>query len=122
MENSTKKEIPFKKLIKDNKVAVLYSPGYGAGWSTWLSVQDDVDYYSFRQFVVFDMHLVEAVLRKDFNEVERLIYAIAPEAYLGGIRDLTVAWLDKNCSFLIEEYDGNESIKILDNNPDIFIA
>jgi hypothetical protein len=24
-----------KKLIRDGKVAVLYSPGFGAGWSTW---------------------------------------------------------------------------------------
>jgi len=23
-----------EKLIRDGKVAVLYSPGYGAGWST----------------------------------------------------------------------------------------
>jgi hypothetical protein len=24
-----------EKYIKDGKVAVLYSAGYGAGWSTW---------------------------------------------------------------------------------------
>ena len=24
-----------EKVIRDGKVAVLYSPGYGAGWSTW---------------------------------------------------------------------------------------
>jgi len=23
------------KYIRDGKVAVLYSPGFGAGWSTW---------------------------------------------------------------------------------------
>ena len=23
------------KCIRDGKVAILYSPGYGAGWSTW---------------------------------------------------------------------------------------
>lgn len=23
------------KVIKDGKVAVLYSPGFGAGWFTW---------------------------------------------------------------------------------------
>lgn len=24
-----------EKVIRDGKVAVLYSPGYGAGWTTW---------------------------------------------------------------------------------------
>ena len=28
-----------EKYIKDGKVAVAYSPGFGAGWSTW---NDDV--------------------------------------------------------------------------------
>ena len=29
-----------EKLERDGKVAILYSPGYGAGWSTW---NDDND-------------------------------------------------------------------------------
>lgn len=26
-----------KKVIRDGKVAILYSPGYGAGWYSWNS-------------------------------------------------------------------------------------
>jgi hypothetical protein len=36
------------KVIRDGKVAVLYSPGYGAGWFSWHGIEEllyDVDGY-----------------------------------------------------------------------------
>ena len=29
-----------EKVIRDGKVAVLYSPGYGAGWYSWHDIED----------------------------------------------------------------------------------
>ena len=29
-----------EKVIRDGQVAVLYSPGYGAGWFTWHGVEE----------------------------------------------------------------------------------
>ncbi|MCJ1344295.1 hypothetical protein MMC31_002498 [Peltigera leucophlebia] len=40
---------------EDGKVAVLISPGYGAGWSTWASDEDV-------EFFLFDATMVKAVL------------------------------------------------------------
>lgn len=71
------------KLIRDGKVAVLYSPGFGAGWYSWHNEQK----------LVFDKDIVEAVL--------------------GGARDLQVAWIDEGDQFEINEYDGSESIHII---------
>ena len=31
----SKQGVNMQKVIRDGKVAVLYSPGYGAGWYTW---------------------------------------------------------------------------------------
>ena len=41
-----------EKVIRDGKVAVLISPGYGAGWSTWSS--------DYRDLLPFDRRFVEA--------------------------------------------------------------
>jgi len=34
--------------------------------------------------------------------------------YLGGMEDLMVQWVDEGKKFRIEEYDGNESIEVFD--------
>ena len=44
-----------EKYIKDGKVGVLVSPGYGAGWSTW---GDD----GLRDQLALDSRLVQAKL------------------------------------------------------------
>ena len=41
------------KVIRDGKVAVLYSPGFGAGWSTWADTDQ-------RDIALFHPKLVEA--------------------------------------------------------------
>ena len=46
------------KVIRDGKVAVLYSPGFGAGWSTWNSHNPDL---------LFDSIIVDFVLNKSEN-------------------------------------------------------
>ena len=94
-----------KKYIRDDKVAVLYSPGYGAGWSTWASSES-------RQFLLFDPTLVQLVLEGALGEVTALIEATHPEVYTGGVNNLKVAWLDSGTQFRVEEYDGSESIVV----------
>ena len=42
------------KVIRDGKVAVLVSYGYGAGWSTWNSARSDS--------LLFDPDIVQMVL------------------------------------------------------------
>ena len=57
------------KLIVDGKVAVLISPGFGAGWYTW-----NYDYPE----ILFDPAIVKLVMEEKFDELT--IYA-TPVSY-----------------------------------------
>ncbi len=95
------------KLVKDGKVAVLISPGFGAGWSTWNREQLDM---------LFDAGLADLVLKGDPEQI--LAYATVkwPNAYLGGLEDLIVAWVEQGQLIKINEYDGSESIEYRDSD------
>lgn len=95
-----------EKVERDGKIAVLISPGFGAGWSTWNS--DEV-----RDTLLFDPEIVNAVLAGDNDQAARLAAKKAPDGYFGGARDLTVEWLDKGTVFEVDEYDGSESLHII---------
>lgn len=103
-----------EKLInKNGEVAVLYSPGYGAGWVTW-----NVGYPQ----MVFEREMVEAVLESerlclgDEEKIEKLLPVaerLFPGACLGGINRLSVDWVRQGSVFKISEFDGFESIEYL---------
>ena len=90
----------------------LISPGYGAGWSTWLN-EDDPEA---RAFILFDPILVAAIERDggaspeavdDFEERYTAKFGEEP-GYLGGARDLKVIEIEGQ--FKVDEYDGFESV------------
>lgn len=91
-----------EKLERDGKVAVLVSPGYGAGWSTWNSEPASV----------FDPEMAEAVLAGDNARAETIARRKYPDAYTGGVGQLTVQWVAKGDRFEINEYDGSESLRV----------
>ena len=91
------------KLIRDDKVAVLYSPGYGAGWYTWNREHEDM---------VFDPVLATLIDEGKTAEAETYVTMRWPDVYVGGLEDLTVAWIPVGTAFTIDEYDGNESIQL----------
>ena len=95
------------KVVRDGKVAVLYSPGFGAGWSTWGGDGP---------FMVFDPGLVDLRERNaNSDDVEAYILTKFPDApYLGGWEDVQIEWLPEGTAFDIEEYDGSESIRTHD--------
>lgn len=91
-----------KKHIKNGKVAVLVSGGFGAGWSTWngeLGTQ-----------AIFDVDMVQALL--DGQPVLPIAEKKYPDAYHGGVEDLRVEWVPVGERFEIDEYDGSESLRI----------
>ena len=91
------------KLIDNGKVAVLYSPGFGSGWSTWNRGVPDL---------VFDPAIVKFVENDQWAELNTYVTLKYPGVYTGGIKDLAVAWLSVGTEFRIKEYDGAESIEI----------
>lgn len=102
---------PLEKLIRDGKVAVLYSPRYGAGWYSW-----NKDYPQ----LLYHPKLVELVEKDDRitlcddEKVAEIIGLTKDESiYCGGGRDLKIQWMEPGTKFIINEYDGNESIEYL---------
>jgi hypothetical protein len=94
------------KVIRDGKVAVLVSPGFGAGWSTWNPIVPEL---------LFDPTIVEMV--EDGTNSDTIVQyceAKYPDTYCGGAGDLTVEWLPVGTAFRIHEYDGAESVEIRD--------
>jgi hypothetical protein len=89
-----------QKLIKDQKVAVLVSPGFGAGWYSWHHIEE----------LIYDPCIVEWVEREELDKILTYMELKYPEAYCGGVEDLTVHWVPVGARFRIDEYDGAESL------------
>ena len=99
------------KVIRDGKVAVLISPGYGAGWSTWANAGNE-------QRMLYSPEMVAAVERGDgLKELEALAASLFPGDYFGGLRGLCVEWVPVGQAFRIREYDGSESLELSADVP-----
>ena len=83
----------FPRLERDGKVAVLYSPGYGAGWSTW---HDD----EWRPLLAMHRDLCLLVAEDKRNAVTEMAEKLLREytgqsanLYPGGVKKLEIMWL-----------------------------
>lgn len=100
-----------------DKLAVLVSKGYGAGWSTWNTYGIDL---------AIDKRIVEAYMEYKAYERKANLDSLCKwldsigykNIYMGGWNDLEIVWIDKGYTFRIDEYDGAESIEILDTSED----
>ena len=90
-----------EKVVRDGKVAVLVSPGFGAGWYSWHNVPE----------LLFDPVVVELVESGRHYEIESYVEKKYPDSYTGGAMDLKVVWVTEGEQFRIDEYDGAESLK-----------
>lgn len=94
------------KVIRDGKVAVLYSPGYGAGWYSWHDIEE----------LLYDPAVVDMVeKRKHYTEiVDYCVSVYGPKCSFSSAEDLVIEWVDIGREFRIDEYDGYESIEYKD--------
>lgn len=99
---------PIEKFIKDGKVAVVYSTGFGAGWYTWNLSDENSEH------LLFDKIIVENVLKNDMQSAYNRAEEICPDGYIGS-QTLAVEWLPVGTKFRIDEYDGSEAVEIMDN-------
>ena len=89
------------KVIRDGKVAVLISYGWGSGFYTWGAPLE----------AIFDPKLVELVKLEDFDGAVKYVETTYPGVTTLGIIDLQIAWINEGEEFIINEYDGSESIQ-----------
>ena len=96
-----------EKYIVNDRVAVLITPTYGAGWST-----GNQEYPQ----MLFDPKVVAMVLANhDKNEMRDYLKATYPNGYFDDLRSLKVCWVDVGRQFVIHEYDGLESIRYFED-------
>jgi hypothetical protein len=106
------------KVIEGGNVAVLFSPSFGSGWSTW---NED------HPAILFDPTVVEYV-RTDGKSMSRddmikYLEDTYPGIYLGsGFYDLEIEWIPQGTRFKITEYDGSESIQVEDEIETWYVA
>jgi len=108
-----------ERVVKDGKVAVCYSPGFGAGWSSW---EDD----ELKETLMFHPAIVNMILegKEDLIDEEWLVNNLGEEykyLYTGGVKQLTIEWVPQGSLVRINEYDGSESVEIY-NTDNYFIA
>ena len=101
-----------EKVVRDGRVAVLISPGYGSGWSTWA---DEVH----REWCLFAPELVAAVEDEDTETVAELAGQREDETgrhiHVGhNVEDLEIQWLPVGTAFCVDVYDGSESITTIE--------
>ena len=110
------------KYEKNGKTAVLYSPGYGAGWSTWGEKELAYD----RRVVEFwlehkdDKEFMNNISRTFDSDESRATEDIFQKwgydhVYFGGFKNIVLEWVEKGVPFKINEYDGWESIEFCDD-------
>lgn len=109
-----------EKYIKNGKVAVAYSPGYGAGWSTW-TFDDELT-----ETLIFHPYIINAILSNKQSEIDQdwLVEHFGEEfknVYCGGASNLSIQWVPVGTQFRIDEYDGSECVIEL-GNDNIYIA
>lgn len=90
------------KVIQNNKVAVIISPGWGAGWYSWHGIEE----------LLYDPIVVSMIL-SDENSEKILNYCLEKygEDNYFSVDELEVVWVPVGTRFMIHEYDGSESIR-----------
>ena len=90
-----------ERVIRDNQVAVLYSPGHGAGWYSWHGVEA----------LLFDPSIVAWIEAQEHDKILSYVTLKYPNEYFRGLDNLTIQWIPLGTEFRIDEYDGLETIK-----------
>jgi len=92
------------KVVRDGMVAVLYSPGYGGGWST----EDLPPETAFHPKLV---ELVEENRRDEITgELCEALFGHNCWVNRGMCDSLEICWVPQGTDFYIENYDGFEKV------------
>ena len=94
-------------------VAVLVSPDYGAGWLTWNNQHPQmlfdpvmVNYLDKNHGIPYD--------KEKYDGIDAYLTATYDGGYFGGLSGLTIEWVQRGLEFMIDEYDGSETLMLKD--------
>lgn len=91
------------------EVAILYNASYGSGWSTDAMEGEDPAILS------MDKRFVLPILNKEPEKITPVLYEEvtgkqACSAFLSGVNNLRIFWVEQGEEFRISTYDGRETI------------
>lgn len=90
-----------EKVIENGMVAVLVSPGYGAGWYSWHGIPE----------LLFDPIVIRMVREQQFdNIIDYCRKKYDSDCHYGGASSLQVVMVPVGSKFQIDEYDGFETL------------
>lgn len=117
------KEKSVDYVMRDGKIAVLVSRGFGAGWYSWNTEVPECLYHP--EIVALVESFPKDYKRGYNTEMEKVIGPVATrlfgdDFYTGGGDGLSVVWVEPGQRFRIDEYDGSESLVLLD--PDDYLV
>ena len=93
-----------EKVIRNGRVAVLVSPGFGSGWSTWADPE-------LRERLLFDPEVVDWVEGGKVGPIPDMEAKYGPDPLFDDeLDDLMIRWVPIGTKFRIHEYDGAESL------------
>ena len=87
------------KVIRDGKVAVIVSPGFGVGWATWNDADD-----------AFDPEIVAWIEGGKNPPYE--VLSDDDDRDPGGLSETEIHWLPVGTKFRIHEFDGSEYLEL----------
>jgi hypothetical protein len=103
---------------EDGRIGVLYSPGYGAGWSSWARVSGR----EAGAAMLYCPPMVRAIVEGRSVDLGAIAEELFPDEYHGGVDGLRVEWVEQGARFLVQEYDGWESVTLLEDEPGLYTA
>ena len=95
-------EVP--KVVRDGKVAVLRSDAHGIGWYT----------QHWQKRLLFDPQLVRYLEDENMPGVREYIEENYPDVCIGSLFELVIEWVPVGALFVITDYDGLESVELLE--------
>lgn len=99
------------KIVRGGKVAVVLTGTYGGGWFSW--------HHS--RAALHDPEVVQWIeAGKPEANIEYFVNKY-PEHSLSTLRGLRVQWIPVGCRFVVDEYDGCESV-VLEDHIDWMVA
>ena len=98
-----------EKLIRNGEVAVIVSPEYGAGWSSWN-----------KEVNPMDKRYVELILQGNILEAKEL--AKKEGFYNGGLDNAIIVWVPEGWLFYITDTEGAEELHYIDAPTKIYTA
>lgn len=110
-----------QKYIRNNKVAILVSQNYGAGWSTWNSKElaydkRVVEFYLKHKDDEEFMRSMHGYKNQTIKEIEEIFKSWGYEnVYFGGFNNIEIYWLPVGTKYYISEDDGWETLKTVDS-------